>query len=113
MLKPTNHPTDPEARIRGRRGLVPTRHTMAEIESAATFALVQLRAEALTPAGAFHYASALGVLLWVLPFAEQSARQAPPHLREHPDSSDAAARAFALARRVVEAADAVCGERSC
>lgn len=40
--------------------------------------------------------------------AEQSARQAPPHLRENYDSSDAAASAYALARRVVETADLIC-----
>lgn len=102
-----SHPADPEARILGRRGLVPVGVTTDHVRSAVDFALHQHRADELTPQGAYHYAWALGTMLWVLPFAEQSVAAGAPCFREHPDSSDSAARAWALAYQVVETADLI------
>lgn len=106
------HPVDPVERLRGRAGLIPLGGTpdhvrSAHVRSACLFVAAE-HGKPLTADRAQHYASALGFLLWVLPFAEQSARQAPPHLREHYNSSDAAANAYALACRVVETADLIC-----
>lgn len=106
-----NHPSSPEARLRGRRGLVPIGVNTDHVRSALESVMHQHRATDLSPQGAFHYASALGVLLWVLPFAEQSVAAGAPCFREHPDSSDSAARAWALAYRIVEVANLICRDR--
>lgn len=102
------HPVDPVDRLRSQSGLVPLGATVDHVRSACMYVAGQHAGQPLTADRAQHYASALGFLLWVLPFAEQGARQAPPHLRENYDSSDAAANAYALACRVVETADLIC-----